>query len=270
MVKKELTPEEQEAKQIDEYFKEVDRLAEKQNNEEKLLPSEKIFWDNHIIKVEQAKAQRQKELDTQRRENAYKEYLQLKKEFEEAPETEKLTIGAAEEGKIKASQKNYKIANFLTKRVIKQAKQKGGSIILKCFGDSSIQFIWSKVPIKFIEFVEMNENNEEIKNICRVVKTKHRLKGTSIPIHLCAEGIFENINLFEGAEVDLSAEYVNKSVVNAYQGGLHRGLGMKQQMGMMGKIGDYMPIMMIILIGLVIIMIYMMSQLWEAVGALGI
>ena len=265
---KEGNEEEEEMTEEQKYFAEVDRIALKLQKEEKLVPSEISFWNDYQARLEAAKARREAEVEAERKKRVVEEYKKLQKEFEEANEEDKLTIDKEEDGKVSTKPKNYLIQNFLTKRVLKQAKKNGGSIILKAFGDSGIEFIWSKKPVKFIEFIDKNEQGEEIKNICRIVKTKHRLKGTSIPIHICAEGVFENINLFEGAETDLSAEYVNKAVVNAYQGGLHRGLGMKNQMGLGGKLADYMPFMMLVMIGCVLVLIWMMSQLWEKVGAI--
>ena len=146
----------------------------------------------------------------------------------------------------------------------KKAKQKGLMVLIKCYRDTGVELITTKKPVKFVEFKEKNEKDEEVRYICRVVKTKHRLKGTSIPVHFVGEGINENLNLFEGAEVELSAEYVNKMNSLYYYSGLLTGLAMRDE-GARGSLEKFMPILVLIIIFGMLALGYLTYQTYDIV-----
>lgn len=164
---------------------------------------------------------------------------------------------------------NEWITNFKVGRVIAKGKKKGGTFILKGFRDTGLELVWSKKPVRFVKFKIQNEKGELLEYVTRVVKTKHRWKGTSIPVHVALEGVNENIDLFEGAEVELSAEYVNKALTLQWNAGLLTGLAMRDE-----EAKDFMkafaPLLLIIILLITCIMAYMMYSMYQKIDALDI
>ncbi len=167
------------------------------------------------------------------------------------------------------SKVNEWVTKFLVSGKISKGKKKGGTFILKGYRDTGVELVWSKNPVRFVKFVLHNEKGEPFEYVTRVVKTKHRWKGTSIPLHIALEGVNENVDLFEGAEVELSAEYVNKALTLQWNAGLLTGLAMRDE-----EAGDFFkkvqPLIMILVLVLVCVMAYMMYSMYQKIDTLDI
>jgi hypothetical protein len=225
----------------------VFQVNRKVNNNEELSFEENKFVNdlNEKIKQEELEEQQKRVLIEQEK---------IRQEYEAADPSEKLTAEQVAKNSVKINQGSLmgKLNLFLFNRKIKKAAEKGGTLILKAYKDSSIEMVYSKNPVRFIEFFEMSEvGDEQIKHVTKITKTKHRLKGTSIPLHIIAEGVFENLNLFENTEVNLSSEYLNRLTISTFQAGVAKGMGLKTESNFLEGLLHWAPL--IVLVGVVII-----------------
>jgi len=190
-------------------------------------------------------------------------------EFDELPEEEKLS--AEVEGTYLKESPNV-LYEFLAKRkmekVSSKAKKKGGAIIEKAYLDSSIELIWVKHPKTYVEFVRVDENNEKVRSIARVTKTKHRLKGSSVPVHIAIEGVSENVNLLEGVNTSLSAQHINQMNMLWYQSGFFDALDAKEQQKKKLDLASAGLILTLIMLAVLIYLAWQQYQLFDLVSNL--
>ena len=225
---------------------------------------EKLIWNGYIAQV-QAEEEKQKAiLEIEEKEKQEKKRLEdeqkkkeLKEEFDNAEPHEKLLI---KDKIVKADPSGGKIKMWLFKNKVKKGYKKGGTLILKAEKDTGIEFIYTDKPVKFVEFREKNERGEEIVNIARVVKTKHHLKKTSVPIHIAVEGVSENVSLLEGVKTDLSAEAVNKGFKMSYIGGYLKRDAELSQTDIKNNLEKLMPILVLAILGGMCIIGWIMYQ----------
>ena len=234
-----------------------------------LTPEEKLVKYEYEEIMTQQEAQRQALIQEEVKRQVEVEQIKMRKEFEAADTEEKL--GAEVKGtylKKGSGALNEFFAKRTMNKVSEKAKKKGGTIIEKVYADSSIELIWSKKPIKFVEFSTINERGEQIKTISRVSKTKHRLKGSPVPVQVVLEGVSENINLHEGADMSLSAQHINQMNMLFYEAGYLDALDAKEQKKMGFDLNKLMPILILISIGISIVVAWQLSQLYTDLGTL--
>ncbi|MEO5350121.1 MAG: hypothetical protein H7836_10800 [Magnetococcus sp. YQC-3] len=224
---------------------------------------EQVIWLQYekLVGEQQAKEKAEQALFEQQRKAG------LIEEFDSAPETEKLRAGVQGKPVSPDGLKQF-LAKTKVGRVNKKARRKGGEIIIKGNIGKGYEIVWSKNPVRFVEFFSKNEQGELVRNVTRITKTKGHLKGSSIPVHLCLEGVANSIDPFEGIETNMSAEYYNKLLMGQWQSGYAAGVAIKQEGQGMDKFAKFMPILMLVVVGCLIILIYMMSQIWEKIGML--
>jgi len=228
-----------------------------------LSPEEQYFWtQEEQIQEEERIQQQNQEVQAELAEQQAKQD-QARQDFEQAPKEQKMS---SKEKGVRIKGKGGKVKRWLWNRKAKKAVKKGGSLILKAYKDSSLELVFSKKPVRFVEFKGKTEQGEETNYITRITKTKHRLSGTSVPIHVCLEGIAENMNLYEGAETNLSADYVNKWGSGLFHSGILKGMAMKDQAGIGGSLQNAVPLLLFINIGVMIIVVYLMFELWGIVA----
>jgi len=248
------------------YNDELNLIKNKLNKKEKLTDEQALFLAMHKERVLKRKEEEQKLIQQLTKQTKEKEKKELIKEYDSAPEEEKIT--AKQTGKaIGPSGLSKFLASTKIKKVNKKARTKGGEIIIKGHIGKGYEILWSRKPVRYVEFISKNEQGEEVRNITRIVKTKGHLKGSSIPVHLCLEGIADSFDPFEGLETNLSAEYFNKLLMGQFQSGLAVGLAIKPKKADR-SLERFMPIILIAVVGCMIILIYFMSQIWEIVSKL--
>ena len=266
----EIKPEEEAIEEVDpETQKQLDliKIQQKIDSGEELTPKE-IYDYNNVLEDEKNKAiEEQNELLLQEINKRQKEQEDLQHQFSKAKDNEKLT---GKEKGVRIQGKGGKIKQWLWRRKIRKAVKKGGSLILKGYKDSSLELVFSKKPVRFVEFRGKTEQGEDTNYITRITKTKHRLNGTSVPLHVCLEGIAENMNLYEGAETNLSADYVNKWGSGLFHSGILKGMAMKEQAGVGNTLQNVMPLLLFINIAAMIIVIYLMFELWGIVADMAV
>ena len=233
----------------------------------KLSEEEVKIYDSII---DQAKQQQQQAYIERQKESYKAEQEQIKKESSKASEEDFLSVKAPSISLNKGpSAVQQWIAKYFATSTISKGKKKGGTFILKGYRDTGIELVWSAKPVRYVKFTIMNEKNEALEYVTRVVKTKHRWRGTSIPVHIALEGVNENVDLFEGAEVELSAEYVNKALTLQWNAGLLTGLAMRDE-----EAKDFFkamgPLLMIITLLLTCIMAYMMYTMYQKMDAISL
>jgi len=228
------------------------------------LPVEEKLFVYQVKELEKQKAiDKQVELER----IAQEEKQKVLEEFSKASQDEK--INADVKGK------HYGpggLQEFLAKqkleRTKKKAMKKGGEIIIKGHMGKGYELIWSSKPIKYVEFLSKNEQGEEVRNITRITKTKGHLRGSSIPVHLCLEGVANSIDPFEGIETNMSAEYFNKLLQGEFQSGLATGLAIKPNKSSGLDMAKLTPILLIGVIGALGVIAYYQMQLFEMVSKL--
>jgi hypothetical protein len=239
------------------------KIQQKIDKGYELTPEEIYLYNNTLEEKKQASIEEQNKQIKEELLKRKAEQQELKKEFAKASDNQKLT---GKERGIRIQGKGGKLKQFLWKRKIKKAVKKGGSLILKSYKDSSLELVFSKKPVRYVEFRGKTEQGEETNYITRITKTKHRLQGSSVPLHVCLEGIAENMNLYEGAETNLSADYVNKWGSGLFHSGILKGMAMKEQAGLKGTMENAIPILLFINIAVMIIVIYLMFEMWGIVA----
>jgi hypothetical protein len=251
-----------EIKDESEIIENVEEKNVKEFNE--LSHEEKVFLINKKVKekqelsfeetkfVENVNEQiKQSELEEEIKQRELDQDIILK-EYAEAAPSEKLTAEQVAKNSVRVGGGGF-LQKIFVNLALRNAAKKGGSLLLKVYRDSAIEIIWSKTPVRFVEFVEPGEiSGETIKHISRVTKTKHRLKGSSIPIHIICEGVFENLNLYGDTETNLSSEYLNRMSISYFQAGLSKGLGLRTSNdNFLASLQPLMPI--ILIVGLLVI-----------------
>ena len=264
----------------------------KETKEEKIEPTIDMVRQEKIKEIftKKAKAIRLNEEETKLYEEVIQEAQQMQVEqhrqaytqeyLNQQLEIQKEALNTPKEEILESNVKGVKfysgpskiqqwISRFFIEQTIAKGKKKGGTYIFKGYRDTGIELVWSPKPVRFVKFTIFNEKNEPLEYVTRVVKTKHRLKGTSIPVHVALEGVNENVDLFEGAEVELSAEYVNKALTLQWNAGLLTGLAMRDE-----EVKDIFkkiqPFLLIIILLLVCVMAYMMYSMFQKIDALDI
>jgi hypothetical protein len=258
-------------KRIEDYApKELEQMLReirsKQLANKGLSPEEKLLWVEYQERVnlieEQEKIEQEEALSNE--EKAKQE--DLLKKFDALPEEDKLA--ASVEGTY-LSKSPGKINEFRAKwvmdRVTNKAKKKGGAIIEKGYLDSSIEFIWVKKPKIYVEFFSFDEKGVKVRSIARVTKTKHRLRGTSIPVHIAIEGVSENVNLLEGVNTSLSAQHINQMNMLNYQAGFFDALDAKEQQKKKFDVASIGFILTLIMLAVLLYLAYQQYNLYELV-----
>jgi len=244
-------------------------IRAKQLANKSLTPEEKLLWTEYQERVNTIEEQEKlEELKAKQESEEAKQEEQLQ-EFDELPEEEKLS--AEVEGTYLKESPNV-LYEFLAKRkmekVSSKAKKKGGAIIEKAYLDSSIELIWVKQPKTYVEFVRVDENNEKVRSIARVTKTKHRLKGSSVPVHIAIEGVSENVNLLEGVNTSLSAQHINQMNMLWYQSGFFDALDAKEQQKKKLDLASAGLILTLIMLAVLIYLAWQQYQLFDLVSNL--
>ena len=244
-------------------------IRAKQLANKSLTPEEKLLWTEYQERVNTIEEQEKlEELKAKQESEEAKQEEQLQ-EFDELPEEEKLS--AEVEGTYLKESPNV-LYEFLAKRkmekVSSKAKKKGGAIIEKAYLDSSIELIWVKHPKTYVEFVRVDENNEKVRSIARVTKTKHRLKGSSVPVHIAIEGVSENVNLLEGVNTSLSAQHINQMNMLWYQSGFFDALDAKEQQKKKLDLASAGLILTLIMLAVLIYLAWQQYQLFDLVSNL--
>lgn len=250
-----------------ERAKKIQEIFVKKAKAQRLTEEEQAIHDSVIEEAKQFALEQEKQ---ELKEAYVKQQQEIKQEASEAPEDAFLPQDAPSISLNKGpSAVQEWVSNFLANRNISSGKKKGGTFILKGYRDTGIELVWSKKPVRFVKFTIQNEKGESLEYLTRVVKTKHRWKGTSIPVHVALEGVNENVDLFEGAEVELSAEYVNKALTLQWNAGLLTGLAMRDEEAkdLFTKI---QPIMLLIIFLIVCIMAYMMYMMYGKIDSLDV
>lgn len=234
-----------------------------------LVPEENLLWTeyNEYLQFQEQKQQEEAQrILAEQEANKQEELLQ---EYETAPEEEKL--GAQEEG-IYLKHGTSPVTNFITKtkmnKLLKKVKKKGGTVIQKVYLDSSVEFIWTNKPKTFVEFVRIDENGAKVRNISRVTKTKHRVKGTSVPLHIAIEGVSENADLIQGINTSLSAQHINQTISLAYQTGFLDALDAKEQKPKKFDIEKGIILIVLIILVVMLYLAWQQYQLFELVSSL--
>ncbi len=243
------------------------KIQQKLDRGYELTPEEIYLYNNTLEEEKQASIEEQNKQIKEELLKRKAEQQELKKEFSKAKDSQKLT--GREKG-VRIQGKGGRIKQWFWRRKIKKAVKKGGSLIIKGYKDSSLELVFSKKPVRYVEFKGKTEQGEETNYITRITKTKHRLNGSSVPLHICLEGIAENMNLYEGAETNLSADYVNKWGSGLFHSGILKGMAMKDQAGLKGTMENAIPILLFINIAAMIIVIYLMFELWGIVSDMAV
>jgi len=233
----------------------------------RLTEEETKIYDSVIAEVQ---SQQQEQAKQHLTEKYLEQQSEIQEEASKAP-VEDVLDSSVKGAKFYAGPSRLQqwISKYFIESVVAKGKKKGGTFILKGFRDTGIELVWSPKPVRFVKFTIFNEKNEPLEYVTRVVKTKHRWRGTSIPVHVALEGVNENVDLFEGAEVELSAEYVNKALTLQWNAGLLTGLAMRDEEAkdLFKKI---QPLILIAVLLLVCVMAYMMYSMWSKIDALDV
>lgn len=249
--------------QVDEKQLELIKIQQKIELGKELTPEEIYIYNNHLQEQQEQMNNEEKEQLQAEIQKEKEKQEQAQQDFEQAPQQKKLT---GKEKGVRIKGKGGRIKRFLWKRKLKKGVKKGGSLILKGYKDSSLELVFSKKPVRFVEFKGKTEQGEDTNYITRITKTKHRLGGTSVPIHVCLEGIAENMNLYAGAETNLSADYVNKWGSGLFHSGILKGMAMKEQAGLGKSLENVVPLLLFINIAGMIIVAYLMFEMWGIVA----
>jgi len=266
---------ENELKRLEDYSREelesmLRGIRAKMLANKSLSPEEKLLWTEYAEKVNMLEEQEKIESETEARELEEKKQEELLSKFDSLPAEEKLEANVEGTYLNKGAGKFSEIkSKFWMDRVTTKAKKKGGAIIEKGYLDSSIEIIWVANAKTFIEFMRVDENNNKVRSIARVTKTKHRLKGTSVPIHIAIEGISENVNLLEGVNTSLSAQHINQMNQLCYQAGFFDALDAKDLQKKF-DLGGASIILLLIILAAMLYLAWQQYQLFELVSALSI
>ena len=228
---------------------------------------EKLFSyeQETILKYQELEQQRQQAMQREKERIELEEKERIKKEFEETKNEQKLL--ASEEGlTVSPNKLKLFLARFKLKKIVGKAYKKGGAIIIKCYLGRGYQLIYSKKPIKFVEFKSKNEKGEEIINITRITQNKGHLHGSSIPVHFCIEGVANSFDPFKNIETDMSADSVNKLLKGEFQSGLATGLAIKPEGVHKFPTEKALIILFFVVIGALGIMGYYLMQIYELVA----
>jgi len=228
------------------------------------LPLEKqgiVF--RYQLALREQEEQKAKELQAQKeqeKKEVLEEYEKIKKEEPEnvlKADTKGDVVGP---GKIKEF-----FAGRRINKIKEKAYKKGKHIIIKAYAGRGFEIISSK-PVKYVEFKTKNEKGEEIVNITRIAQPKGHLQGTSIPVHLCIEGVANSVDLFQNFETNMSAEYINKLLQGEFETGLTTGLAIRSDKANKFDVAKITPILFIILIAAMGFIAYNQMQLFEIVS----
>lgn len=243
-------------------------IEAKQISNKSLTPEENLFFKEYTEALQYQKELYEVQQEKVRQEEYNKQQDKLLKEFDALPKDQK--VDADIQGEYLSKGPNF-FSTFKAKRtmekVAKKAKKKGGAIIQKVYLDSSIELIWINKVKQWIEFVRIDDQGNKVRSIARVTKTKHRLKGSSVPVHIAIEGVSENANLLEGVNTSLSAQHINQMNQLCYQAGFFDALDAKDQQK---KKMDFASASLILMFILIIVMGYIawqQMQLFDLVTA---
>jgi hypothetical protein len=234
---------------------------------QKLSPEEQVV----VYKYKEYVQQQEEARKLERERIAAEERAKIEKEFEETKkESPEEILDANVKGKNAGpSGLQTFLAKLKVSRTKKRALKKGGQIIIKAYIGRGYEIIYSKTPVRFVEFKSKNEAGEEVRNVTRITRNKGHLKGSSIPVHLCVEGIANSFDPFEGIETNMSAEYFNKLLQGEFQSGLATGLAIRPNKHAGFDMAKITPILFLAVIAGLGIMAYYLMQIYEIVSKLG-
>ena len=190
----------------------------------------------------------------------------LNKEYASAPEEEKLPGSTEGEYIYRGHGKlNEFFANRKIKKMYKKVKKKGGSVLIKFYKDTSAELVWLKRPVTFVEFLSKDETGDIIRSVSRITKNKHRLKGSSVPVHLAIEGSSENVSLLEGVNTSLSAKYINGLLQSSFEAGRAFEADLEQNKKKKFDIASIGFILTLIMLAVLLYLAYQQYNLYELV-----
>jgi len=247
-------------KQGKDFYAAIEELSD----EEKIV----IYKYKELIQAEETEKAR---LVEEKKQSAETKKKEVEKEYKEVKAKKpELVLDANIKGKqYSAGALKNMMASRKLDKIKKKAFRKGGEIIIKGHIGKGYELIWSKTPKRYVEFLSKNEQGEEVRNITRITKTKGHLRGSSIPVHLCLEGVANSIDPFEGIETNMSAEYFNKLLQGEFQSGLATGLAIRPEKASRFDMAKVTPILFLALLGGMIILGYYVTQIYEVVSKLG-
>jgi len=260
-------------KKIEDYSKEeldheLRKIQAKQLSNKALTPEENLLLAEYQMKLQSEEEAFRLEEERKQRIEDVKKQKELLKEFDEMSPERK--VDADIEGEYLKKGPNA-INRFKAKRAMKKvgkkAKTKGGAIIQKVYLDSSIELLWVKTAKEWVEFIRVDDQGNKVRSIARVTKTKHRLKGSSVPVHIAIEGVSENANLLEGINTSLSAQHINQMNQLCYQAGFFDALDAKDQQKKKLDLASASLILMFIIIIVMGYLAWQQMQLFDLVTA---
>lgn len=95
-----------------------------------------------------------------------------------------------------------------------------GSLALKFLSDNGVEFAYSKKPITKIFWAYKDKFGKLRKNWQSITDVKHRLAGTSMPVHLCPFDTPTNISIVEKKDKAATAEELNEMLNYQYMQGV--------------------------------------------------
>lgn len=129
-----------------------------------------------------------------------------------------------------------------------------GSLAIKFLQDNGVEFVFSKKPIQKIFWKYKDKDGKVKKYSQEVAEVKHRLSGTSIPIHLCPHNTTTNVSMLEEKTKEATAKEFNELLNYQYMQGVIDTRKMMQKP--MGFGLDYKIILVIGMIALIALLAY--------------
>lgn len=252
-------------KEVGIYYK-YKALGLKQKEGKQLTKEEKEFMIEMNQLYEQDR-QAQQEAEQQLQEEAEKKQKILEEyEIVKANAPSKIDV-------IKADSKSFSGGDSIPKLLafalaMKQAKKKGGKVLVKVTRDRKFYIEWTTKDLHFVEFSTKDEKGNVIPEVTRFTEYKYSYEGSPVPVLFAIQGYSEGFDFYDKYKKDITAEMVSRIASRARHSGYLEGINLrdkdKPKNNLMEGLQQWMPI--ILIIGLLVIG-WFMYQMYNDMAA---